>query len=433
MFKNNCILPTFIILCNLHLQIIASEINVLQNNNVAKKLKQFSPNLDSNQICSTKNLYVWCIPFDYNKDIEPWKYRAMTNSTLPWYYEFYFHIFDIQEVNDLQQTITLDLYFDTRWFEPRLETNSTAEDWVNEESVKGFISIPLKNLENLWFPDLEIYRMIEYKSQNVVKPMASLKINKMGIFRHNARVKITLSCHMDFKQYPFDSHLCIYKVGSFYNHRETVDCKSTFFYSQENQRSLQYMAKVIKLPNAHHKYVYLEKDWATCGFGIELKRIKVQILFQVYVTTVLLVITSWISFIVHPCCIPGRMGLLVTVFLVMINIFISVKNSSPASNGLNAVDIFLIVSIAEVFVALLEYAVVLKTIWRDMEQVNDTEKDKVKCETKGAEKINRWIETNHNVASTNKLDILSLYLFPISFVIFMVIYFSYYFTSPINL
>ena len=72
-----------------------------------------------------------------------------------------------------------------------------------------------------------------------------------------------------------------------------------------------------------------------------------------------LVIISWISFIVNPSAIPGRMGMLVTVFLVLINIFIGVKNSSPTSNGLNAADIFLVTCLVWVFGALLEYALVL--------------------------------------------------------------------------
>ena len=53
------------------------------------------------------------------------------------------------------------------------------------------------------------------------------------------------------------------------------------------------------------------------------------------------------------------MGMLVTVFLVLINIFIGVKNSSPTSNGLNAADIFLVTCLVWVFGALLEYALVL--------------------------------------------------------------------------
>ena len=51
--------------------------------------------------------------------------------------------------------------------------------------------------------------------------------------------------------------------------------------------------------------------------------------------------------------------MLITVFLVLINIFIGLENSSPTANGLNAADVFVVACIVEVFAALLEYAMVL--------------------------------------------------------------------------
>ncbi len=55
------------------------------------------------------------------------------------------------------------------------------------------------------------------------------------------------------------------------------------------------------------------------------------------------------------------MALLVTLFLVLVNIFNTVRSNAPipASTSLNATDTYLVVSILMVFLALLEYAVVL--------------------------------------------------------------------------
>ena len=71
-----------------------------------------------------------------------------------------------------------------------------------------------------------------------------------------------------------------------------------------------------------------------------MKRKKSQIFVQVYLTSVLLVALSWVSFIINPEVVPGRMGLLVTVFLMLITLFISVKRDAPPSNDfLNAADL----------------------------------------------------------------------------------------------
>ena len=60
-------------------------------------------------------------------------------------------------------------------------------------------------------------------------------------------------------------------------------------------------------------------------------------------------VTSWVSFLIKPEVVPGRMGLLVTLFLVLINIFNSVREQAPISSRLNAIDLYLVVCIFLVF------------------------------------------------------------------------------------
>ena len=49
----------------------------------------------------------------------------------------------------------------------------------------------------------------------------------------------------------------------------------------------------------------------------------------------LFVVVSWISFVVPPDVIPGRMALLITLFLVLVNIFNSVTTNTPKAEGKN--------------------------------------------------------------------------------------------------
>merc|ERR1711884_882015 len=73
------------------------------------------------------------------------------------------------------------------------------------------------------------------------------------------------------------------------------------------------------------------------------------IYFQVYLPSFMFVVTSWVSFLIKPEVVPGRMGLLVTLFLVLINIFNSVREQAPISSRLNAIDLYLVVCIFLVF------------------------------------------------------------------------------------
>ena len=84
-----------------------------------------------------------------------------------------------------------------------------------------------------------------------------------------------------------------------------------------------------------------------------------QIMVQVYLPSCMFVIVSWVSFLIKPDIVPGRMALLIMLFLVLINIFNVVKANAPVSAGLNAVDIYLVACIILVFAVVIEYAVVL--------------------------------------------------------------------------
>ena len=46
------------------------------------------------------------------------------------------------------------------------------------------------------------------------------------------------------------------------------------------------------------------------------------------------VIVSWISFLVPADIVPGRMTLLVTVFLVLVNIFNTITTNIPKAEGM---------------------------------------------------------------------------------------------------
>ncbi len=60
--------------------------------------------------------------------------------------------------------------------------------------------------------------------------------------------------------------------------------------------------------------------------------------------------------------ISGRMALLVTLFLVLVNIFNSVTANAPKAEGLTAVETWVVMCILHVFCVLAEYAIILKII-----------------------------------------------------------------------
>ena len=120
------------------------------------------------------------------------------------------------------------------------------------------------------------------------------------------------------------------------------------------------------------------EEHSVAGFQFRLKRRLTPIFVSTYLPCMLLLIISFIGFLIPVHMIPGRMALLVTIFLMLVNISTSEKTQGPNVNILmlqqrkgkfslkkfqtqtmTALDIWLILAKITLFLELLEYAIVL--------------------------------------------------------------------------
>ncbi len=69
---------------------------------------------------------------------------------------------------------------------------------------------------------------------------------------------------------------------------------------------------------------------------------------EVYFPTAIYVALSWLSFLVAPEVVPGRMALLVTLLLVLVNVFNRVSAIVPANSKFTALGLWLIMCIMAV-------------------------------------------------------------------------------------
>ncbi len=76
---------------------------------------------------------------------------------------------------------------------------------------------------------------------------------------------------------------------------------------------------------------------------------------QTFLPTSLFVIASWISFLIPPEVVPGRMTLLVTMLLVEVNIFLTVSDEAPHTPHLNAISLWSISCITAVTIKTYEH------------------------------------------------------------------------------
>jgi len=310
--------------------------------------------------CKPNHTFTWCLPADYNQEKHPFTFFHLSNKSLPWDYNFRFVIEEISNINDKAQSMVISMYFAVSWEEPRMIINESAVEWEDDRTgPKDEVNESPETLRYIWYPELEIYGLEHFGLQSVLKEMSGVRVMKNRTINYELGVRITISCRMNFDDYPLDAHTCQFQVGSYYDTKETVTCKAHFIYNVERQRSLQHFLTIEDLPEEFHTVVIPSGNYSACGFQVRLQRKQMQSMFQVYLPSCMFVIVSWVSFMVKPEVVPGRMAMLVTLFLVLINIFNSVREQAPISSRLNAVDLYLVVCIFFVFTALLEYAAIL--------------------------------------------------------------------------
>ena len=78
-----------------------------------------------------------------------------------------------------------------------------------------------------------------------------------------------------------------------------------------------------------YSYVDGNETYSKSGFTLVLKRSPTPFFMNVYLPTALLTISSFIGFMIPVDVVPGRMALLVTTFLMLVNISSTERNRGP--------------------------------------------------------------------------------------------------------
>ena len=80
------------------------------------------------------------------------------------------------------------------------------------------------------------------------------------------------------------------------------------------------------------------ENFSLCGFTAVLKRSPNPYLMNTYLPTGLLALASFIGFVIPVDMVPGRMALLVTIFLMLVNIRGTEERTGPVVSQLTFMD-----------------------------------------------------------------------------------------------
>ena len=175
---------------------------------------------------------------------------------------------------------------------------------------------------------------------------------------------------MDFQRYPYDYHECIMSLINVIGNFDFVTLQTPKIYaSNETQKSdgnsykaqngkLQFDVLVEPLNSTFNSEFGFKYSKAEVKFHLKRKpTIISNLLSSYYAPTSVLAFLSLISFLIEPNLVPGRMGLLITIILIITNIYNSI-DAAP-NRGFSFVEVWYIGIIVPIFIGIIEYGVIL--------------------------------------------------------------------------
>ena len=102
---------------------------------------------------------------------------------------------------------------------------------------------------------------------------------------------------MRFDNFPLDSHVCHFQVGSYANVNTIMEFKTNIleYESSEKNAILDYNVDVQPLQEDKQIYVWHIGNLSLAGFSIKLERNVFKYIIQYYLPSSLFVIVSWVN------------------------------------------------------------------------------------------------------------------------------------------
>uniref|UniRef100_A0A3Q3S4K5 Glycine receptor, alpha 4b n=1 Tax=Mastacembelus armatus TaxID=205130 RepID=A0A3Q3S4K5_9TELE len=245
----------------------------------------------------------------------------------------------------------LNVFLRQQWNDPRLAYKEYPDDSLDLDPSM---------LDSIWKPDLFFANEKGANFHEVTTDNKLLRIFQNGNVLYSIRLTLTLSCPMDLKNFPMDSQTCTMQLESFgYTMNDLI-------FEWLDVGAVQ-VADDLMLPQfvlrEEKDLGYCTKHYNTGKFTcievkFHLERQMGYYLIQMYIPSLLTVILSWVSFWINMDAAPARVGLGITTVLTMTTQSSGSRASLPKVSYVKAIDIWMAVCLLFVFAALLEYAAV---------------------------------------------------------------------------
>ncbi|CAL8311275.1 unnamed protein product [Merluccius merluccius] len=257
----------------------------------------------------------------------------------------------IDSISEVNMDFTMTLYLRHYWKDERLAFPSR-----NNKSR----TFDARLVKKIWVPDVFFVHSKRSFIHDTTMENIMLRIFPDGNILYSVRITVTALCSMDFSSFPLDTQNCSLELESYaYNEKDLM-----LYWKNGNDslRTDEIMLSQFFIEEFHSSNglaFYSSTGWYNRLYiNFILRRHIFFFLLQTYFPTMLMVLLSWVSFWIDRRAVPARVSLGMTTVLTMSTIITGVSSSMPQVSYVKAVDIYLWTSFLFVFLSVLEYAAV---------------------------------------------------------------------------
>ena len=270
--------------------------------------------------------------------------------------DFSYRIRETNGVRESEGEISLNLIVLVEWKDPRINCSHTTG------------KVPAQVMDKMWKPDLFFFKSEGVRIMRFVRDAPErLLVLREGRVLWWFSLAASQSCEMDYSSFPFDIQHCLFRITSIDDSIEEQMYSTRFILKQDDHSDfLNYKVTYHELTKEEKREFWRFQNVLKpiTGFSIRLERKIYPIFLNIFLPTFTIVLVSMVGFFIPPEAIPGRIGLLVTAFLVLVSLASTHTFYSPGHNVFTALDFWIISCEVFLSVEIFQYAVLLRMMRR---------------------------------------------------------------------
>merc|ERR1719233_1117039 len=301
------------------------------------------------------------------------------------------------------------MYLRQFWHDPRLAFEKSP-------SLEKFV-LGSEFMKSIWVPDTFFVNEKESHYHQATTDNHFLRIMYTGDILKSVRLTVKASCPLDLQYFPMDSQMCSLEIESFGYTMSDIKYKW-----EDGDNSVQ-MSPDVSLPEFNvlgYRQRIIEASLSSGNYSrllgdVVFVRAVGHHVVQVYLPMALMVMMSWLALWLSD--VSARVELCMVSILTVITIAIFMHSSLPRISYFTAMDIYCLVSFLFIFATLMESVCVsFATIW--IQKVMEKEKQEEDQKIRGMKNLYEFI--------IRYMDLLGRIAFPITFLIFNIVYWAVY-------